>query len=46
MPITEALYDVLFNGEEVKQAVDLLMNRSKTNEMEELFNILDSRQQD
>jgi glycerol-3-phosphate dehydrogenase (NAD(P)+) len=46
MPITEALYDVLFNGEEVKKAVDLLMNRSKTNEMEELFNILDSRQQD
>jgi glycerol-3-phosphate dehydrogenase (NAD(P)+) len=46
MPITEALYDVLFNGEEVKKAVDLLMNRSKTNEMEELYNILDSRQQD
>ena len=27
MPITEALYDVLFNGEEVKEAVDQLMDR-------------------
>ena len=45
MPITEALYEVLFNGEEVKKAVDTLMNRTKTNEMEELYHVMDSRQQ-
>lgn len=45
MPITEALYGVLFNGQDLKGAVDQLMTRMKTSEMEELFNILDSRQQ-
>lgn len=44
MPITEALYHVLFDGQDVKGAVDQLMSRIKTNEMEELFNILDSQQ--
>ena len=45
MPITEALYHVLFDGQDVKGAVDQLMGRTKTNEMEELFNILDNKQQ-
>ncbi|MGM0845972.1 MAG: NAD(P)H-dependent glycerol-3-phosphate dehydrogenase [Bacillota bacterium] len=40
MPITQALYDVLFNDIPPKQAVDSLMGRMKTNEMEDLFNIL------
>jgi glycerol-3-phosphate dehydrogenase (NAD(P)+) len=41
MPITEALYGVLFNGEPVKAAVDSLMSRTKKSEMEDLVNILD-----
>ncbi|MBD1378623.1 NAD(P)H-dependent glycerol-3-phosphate dehydrogenase [Metabacillus arenae] len=41
MPITNALYDVLFNGVEAKQAVDSLMARVKTHEMEDLVNITD-----
>ncbi|MCH1624761.1 NAD(P)H-dependent glycerol-3-phosphate dehydrogenase [Fredinandcohnia quinoae] len=40
MPITFALYDVLFNDKETKVAVDSLMSRGKTNEMEDLTNIL------
>lgn len=40
MPITEALYDVLFNGVNAKEAVDKLMARLKTNEMEDLVDIL------
>ena len=44
MPITVALYHVLFDGTDVKDAVDQLMSRMKTNEMEELYNILDNRQ--
>lgn len=44
MPITEALYGILFNGQDVKGAVDQLMTRIKTNEMEELYHVLDSRQ--
>ncbi|MDQ0218999.1 NAD(P)H-dependent glycerol-3-phosphate dehydrogenase [Peribacillus cavernae] len=43
MPITNALYNVLFNGRNVKESVDILMNRTKTAEMEDLFNVLDSR---
>ena len=39
MPITNALYDVLFNGKDVKSAVDLLMARGKTSELEDLANI-------
>ena len=39
MPITEALYHVLFDGQDVKGAVDQLMSRTKTNEMEELFKL-------
>ncbi|MCM3596965.1 NAD(P)H-dependent glycerol-3-phosphate dehydrogenase [Metabacillus idriensis] len=43
MPITEALYDVLFNDKEVKDAVDSLMARVKTHEMEDLVNISENR---
>lgn len=43
MPITVALYDVLFNGKNAKDAVDVLMSRGKTNEMEDLVNILGER---
>jgi glycerol-3-phosphate dehydrogenase (NAD(P)+) len=44
MPITIALYDVLFNGKDPKAAVDSLMSRVKTHEMEDLSNILGERQ--
>jgi glycerol-3-phosphate dehydrogenase (NAD(P)+) len=43
MPITFALYDVLFNGKNAKDAVDVLMARGKTHEMEDLVNILEER---
>lgn len=43
MPITKALYNVLFNGYNPKEAVDLLMARGKTNEMNDLINILGER---
>ena len=43
MPLTDALYGILFDGQDVKGAVDQLMTRIKTSEMEELYNILDSR---
>jgi glycerol-3-phosphate dehydrogenase (NAD(P)+) len=40
MPITNALYDVLFNNKHPKEAVDSLMARGKTHEMEDLASIL------
>ncbi|MDP4083890.1 MAG: NAD(P)H-dependent glycerol-3-phosphate dehydrogenase [Bacillota bacterium] len=40
MPITSVLYNVLFNGGNAKDAVDTLMARGKTNEMDDLTNIL------
>lgn len=43
MPITRALYNVLFNNTDAKSAVDELMARGKTNEMNDLINILDER---
>jgi glycerol-3-phosphate dehydrogenase (NAD(P)+) len=43
MPITSALHDVLFNGVHPKDAVDKLMARGKTHEMEDLVNILGDR---
>ncbi|WP_445492183.1 NAD(P)H-dependent glycerol-3-phosphate dehydrogenase [Niallia sp. 03133] len=43
MPITTALYNVLFNGGNAKDAVDSLMERGKTHEMEDLTNILASQ---
>ncbi|MCL6571344.1 MAG: NAD(P)H-dependent glycerol-3-phosphate dehydrogenase [Bacillus sp. (in: Bacteria)] len=41
MPITFALYDVLFNGKNPKDSVDVLMARGRTHEMEDLVNILE-----
>ncbi|WP_110112982.1 NAD(P)H-dependent glycerol-3-phosphate dehydrogenase [Bacillus sp. CGMCC 1.16541] len=46
MPITAALYDVLFNNVKAKDAVDSLMARTKTHEMEDLANILGERMND
>lgn len=43
MPITVALYNVLFNGMDPKKAADILMARGKTHEMEDLVNILETR---
>jgi glycerol-3-phosphate dehydrogenase (NAD(P)+) len=43
MPIADALYDVLFNGVNPKDAVDRLMARGKTNEMEDLAIALGER---
>ncbi|XJZ26056.1 NAD(P)H-dependent glycerol-3-phosphate dehydrogenase [Bacillota bacterium Lsc_1132] len=43
MPITSALYHVLFNHAKPKDAVDALMARGKTNEMDDLTNILGER---
>jgi glycerol-3-phosphate dehydrogenase (NAD(P)+) len=40
MPITNALYEVLFNNKDPKEAVDSLMARGKTHEMEDLSTIL------
>lgn len=34
MPITEQLYDVLFNNKPIQKAVEVLMGRDRTNEME------------
>ena len=43
MPISIALYDILFNNVSAKNAVDSLMGRDKTVEMELLVNILDDK---
>ncbi|TYR82578.1 NAD(P)H-dependent glycerol-3-phosphate dehydrogenase [Priestia megaterium] len=43
MPIAMALYEVLFNNVSAKDAVDSLMSRTKTHEMEDLANILGER---
>lgn len=43
MPITNALYDLLFNQVDPKDAVDALMARGKTHEMEDLSNVLVGR---
>lgn len=43
MPITNALYDVLFNGKNARDVVEGLMTRDKTHEMEDLVNILASQ---
>jgi glycerol-3-phosphate dehydrogenase (NAD(P)+) len=37
MPITEQLHQVLFNGKRPKEAVESLMNRGRTDEMEEII---------
>lgn len=41
MPIADALYDVLFNNINAKDAVDRLMARGKKDEMEDPTNVLD-----
>ncbi len=41
MPITNALYEVLFHGIDPKDAVDSLMTRGKTNEMEQFNAIME-----
>lgn len=41
MPITDVLYDVLFNNVNAKDAVEILMARGKKYEMEDLMNVLD-----
>ncbi|WP_264803630.1 NAD(P)H-dependent glycerol-3-phosphate dehydrogenase [Cytobacillus sp. NCCP-133] len=43
MPITNVLYDVLFNNVNAKDAVDMLMGRGKTHEMEDLANVLEDQ---
>ncbi len=40
MPITEVLYEVLFDGKNPKEAVDSLMARGKKQEMNDLMNIV------
>ena len=45
MPITEALYRILFEEKEPKAAVDELMARMKTNEMESLVDIIERKQE-
>jgi glycerol-3-phosphate dehydrogenase (NAD(P)+) len=40
MPITNVLYDILFNNKDPKQGVDDLMRRSKTHEVEDLSFII------
>jgi glycerol-3-phosphate dehydrogenase (NAD(P)+) len=46
MPITSALYHVLFNGKNPKDAVDVLMTRGRTHEMEDLVNVLEEKSLD
>ncbi|MGG1014724.1 NAD(P)H-dependent glycerol-3-phosphate dehydrogenase [Bacillus subtilis] len=43
MPITEALHQVLFNGQKVETAVESLMARGKTHEMEDLVNTFENQ---
>lgn len=43
MPITKALYNILFNGANPKEAGEVLMSRGKTNEMNDLINVLGER---
>ncbi|MBE3570615.1 MAG: NAD(P)H-dependent glycerol-3-phosphate dehydrogenase [Bacillales bacterium] len=43
MPITTALYQVLFHNHDPKKAVDELMTRMRTHEMEDLSDILDAK---
>lgn len=43
MPITSVLYHILFDGKNAKESVELLMARLKTNEMEDLVDILSEK---
>ncbi|QPC46707.1 NAD(P)H-dependent glycerol-3-phosphate dehydrogenase [Mangrovibacillus cuniculi] len=44
MPITNALHSVLFEGVSAKEAVDALMGRTKTSELEDLVNLWSSKE--
>lgn len=44
MPITNALHSVLFEGVSAKEAVDTLMGRTKTSELEDLVNLWSSKE--
>ncbi|TDQ41541.1 NAD(P)H-dependent glycerol-3-phosphate dehydrogenase [Aureibacillus halotolerans] len=43
MPITEAIFDVWFNGKMAKTAVDELMNRTRTSEMDSMDELFGER---
>lgn len=43
MPISNVLHDVLFENVNSRDAVESLMGRGKTNEMEDLINIVDGK---
>ncbi|MTT31263.1 NAD(P)H-dependent glycerol-3-phosphate dehydrogenase [Terrilactibacillus sp. BCM23-1] len=43
LPITSAIYNVLFEGKSPKQAVDELMNRDKKDEIGPLFDMLQTK---
>lgn len=40
MPITSVLHDVLFDGKDAKEAVDELMKRSRTHEVEDVSSLI------
>ncbi|EIT86578.1 NAD(P)H-dependent glycerol-3-phosphate dehydrogenase [Fictibacillus macauensis ZFHKF-1] len=44
MPITSVLHDVLFAGKDAKEAVDELMKRSRTHEVEDVSSLLSELQ--
>ncbi|MFC7391553.1 NAD(P)H-dependent glycerol-3-phosphate dehydrogenase [Scopulibacillus cellulosilyticus] len=46
MPITKAIYELLFNDKPAKKAVDELMGRGKTNEIGDLSDILIQRMEE
>lgn len=43
MPITNGIYNILFNGEKPKTVVDQLMNRTKREEMDDLAALLSKK---
>ncbi len=43
MPITSTLYDLLFNGLDVRAATEQLMNRTKKHELGNLFELFDKQ---
>lgn len=46
MPITEGLYNILFNDQSPKDVVEQLMNRDKREEMDDFASLLKNRQAD
>ncbi len=43
MPITSGIYEVIFHDKHPKDVVDKLMQRNKTNEMEDIIRIWSNR---